>query len=60
DQARPGPKVEELRIAQFFQRAGGKTTCVRLELATGTLPLEPSALRSWWAGPSSVLTLAVR
>ena len=62
---RPGPgtawtEVEELRSAQFFQRARGKTMEVGFKLATGTLPLEPAASLFWLARSSPVLTLAVR
>jgi len=48
--------VEELRSAQFFQRAGGKTMEVGSKLATGTLPVEPAAQRPSLAESS----LAVR
>jgi hypothetical protein len=52
--------VKELRDAQFFPRAGGKTMEVGSKQATGTLLVEPAALRPWLAGSSLVLTLAVR
>ncbi|WP_284721621.1 hypothetical protein [Polyangium sorediatum] len=52
--------MEELRDAQFFQRAGGKTMEVGFKPATCTLPVEPAAPRFALAGSSQVLTLAVR
>ena len=52
--------MEELRGAQFFQRAGGKTLEEGLELATRTPLVEPAVLSAWLAGSSPVLTAAVR
>ncbi|MDI1434242.1 MULTISPECIES: hypothetical protein [Polyangium] len=52
--------MEELRDAQFFQRAGGKTIEVGFKPATRTLPVEPAALPRWLAGSSPVLPWPVR
>ncbi|MDC0745106.1 hypothetical protein [Polyangium mundeleinium] len=52
--------MEELRDAQFFQRAGGKTMKGDFKPAAGTLLVEPAASPSWLAGSSLVLSAAVR